>query len=90
MNKAQLIEIVNAKTELTKKASEEVVNLVFEEMKAALLKGESVKVSGFGTFEVKTRKQRVGTSPSSGQKITIPQTKTIGFKVSKNFKGDIK
>lgn len=90
MNKADLIAVVNEKVGITKKDAEHAVNVLFDEIQKALEKGESVKVSSFGVFTIKNRKERVGTSPVDGKKITIPATKTIGFKPSKNLKEVIK
>lgn len=90
MNKAELVCIVSEKVGLTKKDAEHAVNVLFEEIQKSLVKGDSVKVSNFGVFTIKTRKERVGTSPVDGKPITIPATKTIGFKPSKNLKEVIK
>ena len=52
---------------------------------------EEVKISGFGVFQVKSRKSRTGTSPvGNHEKIVIPATKTIGFKPSKGLKQSVK
>ncbi len=90
MNKAELVCIVSEKVGLTKKDAEHAVNVLFDEIQKALEKGDSVKVSNFGVFTLKNRKERVGTSPVDGSKITIPATKTVGFKPSKNLKEVIK
>ncbi len=90
MNKADLVTIVSEKVGLTKRDAEHAVNVLFEEIQHTLEKGESVKVSNFGVFSVKNRKERIGTSPVNGSKITIPATKTVGFKPSKNLKEVIK
>jgi DNA-binding protein HU-beta len=90
MNKAELVAIVSEKVGLTKKDAEHAVSVLFDEIQKALEKGDSVKVSNFGVFTLKNRKERVGTSPVDGSKITIPATKTVGFKPSKNLKEVIK
>ncbi len=90
MNKAELVCIVSEKVGLTKKDAEHAVNVLFDEIQKSLEKGDSVKVSNFGVFTLKNRKERVGTSPVDGSKITIPATKTVGFKPSKNLKEVIK
>lgn len=90
MNKQDLVVLVSEKVGLTKKAAEDAISVFFKEAEKALLKGEVVKVSNFGVFQVKQRKSRVGTSPVNGKKITIPATKTVGFKPSKNLKDLIK
>src|SRR5574344_2594687 len=90
MNKAELVVVVSEKVNLSKKAAEKAVDVLFEEMQKSLEKGDSVKISSFGVFSIKNRKQRVGTSPVDGKKITIPATKTVGFKPSKNLKEAVK
>ena len=60
MNKAELVVLVSEKVNLSKKAAEKAVDVLFEEMQTALEKGEAVKVSSFGVFSIKNRKQRVG------------------------------
>ena len=86
MNKAELIKAVADKAEVSTRDAEAVLDGVIELVTAALVKGESVKLSGFGAFEKKGRAARVGTNPSSGEKIQIPASFTIGFKPSKGLK----
>ncbi len=90
MNKAELVVAVSESTKLSKKDTEKVIDAFFEEVAHALEKGEVVKVSGFGAFSVKSRKERIGTSPVNGEKIKIPATKTVGFKPSKSLKDLVK
>ncbi len=90
MNKAELIVAVGESTKLSKKDTEKVIDSFFEEVAHALEHGEIVKISGFGAFQVKSRKERIGTSPVDGQKIKIPATKTVGFKPSKSLKDLVK
>lgn len=86
MNKAELIEKVARSAELTKRDAEAAVAAILDEIEAALLKGEEVKISGFGIFEVKERAARDGTNPATQEKIHIPASKSVGFKVSKALK----
>lgn len=90
MNKAELIVAVSESTKLSKKDTEKVVDTFFECVAHELEKGEVVKISGFGAFQVKTRKERTGVSPADGKKITIPASKTVGFKPSKGLKDIVK
>ncbi len=86
MNKAELVELVAGKSQVAKRDAEAAVEAVFETIADALAKGETVKISGFGIFEKKERAAREGTNPSSGEKITIPASNSVGFKVSKTLK----
>ena len=86
MNKTELIAAVAAKTGLTKKDAERVVNATIESITESLVKGDKVNVSGFGIFEVKAREARVGRNPRTKETIQIPATKLPAFKVSKTLK----
>ena len=86
MNKAELVEAVAEKAELSKRDAEAAVDDVLEVIEAAVVKGEEVKLSGFGIFSKKARAAREGTNPSNQKKIKIPASNTVAFKVSKAFK----
>ena len=90
LNKKVLTEKVAEATGLTKKASKETVDLVFDEMTKALKKGNPVDISGFGKFEVKKRKARKGINPATKETIKIPATKVPGFKAAKALKDAVK
>ena len=83
MNKTQLIEQVAVKANFTKKVSAEAVDAVLETLTEALKEGAGVKLTGFGNFTFKERKERKGRNPSTGETITIPATTVISFKASK-------
>ena len=86
MNKTELIAAVAAKTGLTKKDAEKVVNATIDSITESLVKGDKVNVSGFGIFEVKTREARVGRNPRTKETIQIPASKQPGFKARKTLK----
>ena len=86
MNKAELVEAVAEKAELSKRDAEAAVDAVLEVIEAAVVKGEEVKLPGFGIFSKKARAAREGTNPSNQKKIKIPASNTVAFKVSKAFK----
>lgn len=89
MNKAELVEKVAERAEINKRDAEAAVDAALEIIEEALLKGEEVKLSGFGIFEKKERPARVGTNPSTQEKIKIPASATVSFKVSKTLKGKL-
>ena len=89
MNKTELIAAVAAKTGLTKKDAEKVVNATIESISESLVKGDKVNVSGFGIFEVKERAARTGLNPRTKETIQIPATKLPAFKASKTLKDAI-
>ncbi len=86
MNKAELIQAVMAKAEVSHRDAEAVVEAVLDTIAAAVVKGDAVKLSGFGIFEKKERAARVGTNPASGEKIEIPASNSVSFKPSKSLK----
>jgi integration host factor subunit alpha len=71
---------------LSKKESAEVTETVFETMKQALGQGDMLKISGFGNFVVRTKRQRVGRNPKTGDKITITARRVLTFKPSQVLK----
>lgn len=79
MNKSDLIDIVAAETKLSKAASERAVNTFLTAIADGLSRGERVTVSGFGTFEVRKRKARIGRIPQTGEPVRIPEHLTPAF-----------
>ena len=90
MNKAELVALVSEKVDLTKKATEEVINILFDTISETLETGEKVVISGFGTFELRTRVARVGRNPRTGADIDIPQQRTPAFKSGKVLKNMVR
>jgi DNA-binding protein HU-beta len=86
MNKAELVVEVAEKAEISKRDADAAIEAVFQVIEAALVKGEEVKLSGFGIFEKKHRAAREGTNPATQQKIKIPASASVSFKVSKALK----
>lgn len=86
MTKADLVEVVSKKANLTAKAAREAVQAVFGSISDALKKGDKVVVTGFGTFMVRSRKSRTGRNPQTGAPINIPSRKTPGFTAGKALK----
>lgn len=86
MNKAELVALVADKVDLTKKATEEVINILFDTISETLETGEKVVISGFGTFEIRSRVARTGRNPRTGADIDIPAQKTPAFRTGKVLK----
>ena len=89
MNKTELIAAVAAKTGLTKKDAERVINATVDTITESLVKGEKVQVFGFGIFEVKNREARVGRNPRTKESIQIPATRLPVFKAAKALKDTV-
>ena len=89
MNKTELIAVAAESAGLTKKDTERVLNAAIDAITASLMQGEKVQLSGFGTFETKTREARVGRNPHTKEAIEIPATRVPTFKASKALKDTI-
>jgi len=81
--KSDLVDAVYSKQpDLTKHQAADLVDAVIGVMKEAFEHGEAVKVSGFGTFTVRTKNERVGRNPKTGETLSIPSRRVLTFKVS--------
>ncbi len=89
MTKADIVEKIHATTDLSKKDSAVMMESFFAIMKESLEAGESIKVSGFGNFEVKQKDARRGRNPQTGEAITIEARKILTFKPSTVLKDAI-
>jgi nucleoid DNA-binding protein len=73
----------------TKKTVTEILDLFLTEIQTALVDGEKVSISGFGNFDVRERKERVGQNPATGEKMTIPASKNVKFTPSSALKAAV-
>ena len=90
MTKADIVERVYENLEtFSKKESAEIVEMVFEAMKQTLERGEKIKISGFGNFVVREKKERTGRNPQTGEEILIAPRKVLTFKPSQVLKNAI-
>jgi DNA-binding protein HU-beta len=86
MNKTELIAAVAEKAELSKKDAEAAITAAVDVITAALAQEEKVQLVGFGSFEVKSRAERVGRNPKTKETIQIPASKSPVFKAGKALK----
>ena len=86
MNKSQLIESLAKEEKLPLKKAEEVVNTVFGEMEAALIRGDRVEIRGLGSFKIKEYDGYKGRNPKTGEVIEVRKKKLPFFKVGKELK----
>lgn len=89
MIKADIVETVFEKVGLSKLEAQEIVEFLFETIKQTLSEGESVKISGFGTFDVKKKNVRRGRNPRTGEELQITSRRVISFKPSNQVKRDV-
>ncbi len=86
MTKADLVDIIFGKVGLSKIESQHIIEMIFDTVKQTLVEGESVKVSGFGTFNVKKKNARRGRNPKTGDELQITPRRVITFRASNHFK----
>lgn len=87
MTKADIVHAVYTKLGgFSKKESADLVDLVFETMKETLGRGEKIKISGFGNFVLRDKRQRQGRNPQTGEPIVITERRVLNFKASQLLK----
>jgi len=86
MTKADIVNSVFEKIGLPKNEAQEIVGVIFDTMRQAMINGESVKISGFGTFHVKKKGSRMGRNPKTGIDVEIAPRRVVTFKASDQVK----
>ena len=92
MNKAEMVERVAQKTGMSLRETRGLVDAIFDPdpnvglIAAELIAGGKVAISGFGTFEARSRKARVGRNPHTGEALDIPASRAPAFKAGKPLK----
>lgn len=90
MNKSELVKSVAEKADLSRKDATDAVDAVFSAITEALSKDEKVQLVGFGSFEVRSRAERKGRNPQTGDEIKIPATLIPAFRPGKTLRDAIK
>ncbi|MHB8432472.1 MAG: HU family DNA-binding protein [Candidatus Tyrphobacter sp.] len=86
LTKADLVDTVADEGELSKRQAGQIVDLILDEIKAALKKGDRVALTPFGSFVVRSRKAREGRNPKTGERIKIAARKVPAFVAGKSLK----
>jgi DNA-binding protein HU-beta len=86
MNKAELIEAIASRVELSKTKVGEVIDALTETVTKTICDGEPVRITGFGTFEPRSRKSKAGVNPKTKQRITVGARVVPAFRPSSDFK----
>jgi DNA-binding protein HU-beta len=89
MNKADLVNHVAARTELTKTEVSQVVDAAIDTIIDSVVEGKKVSILGFGSFEARDRSKRQGLNPKTGEKIKIPAKRVPAFTAGKLFKDKV-
>ena len=77
LTKAELADLLFEKVGLNKREAKDMVEAFFEEIRGALERGESVKLSGFGNFQLRDKPQRPGRNPKTGEEIPISARRVV-------------
>ncbi|WP_066569223.1 integration host factor subunit alpha [Snodgrassella sp. CFCC 13594] len=88
LTKAELADILVDKVAgMTKNDAKEIVELFFEEIRNTLERGEEIKISGFGNFQLRDKAQRPGRNPKTGEEVPISARRVVTFHASQKLKG---
>ena len=89
LTKAGLAKRIYEKIGLSKREAEDIVSLFFEEIHNALEHGSSVKLSGFGNFELRDKDARPGRNPKTGEVIPVPARRVVTFKPGQKLRESV-
>jgi len=87
LTKAELAEMLFEQVGLNKREAKDMVETFFDEIRDALERGEAVKLSGFGNFQLRDKPQRPGRNPKTGEEIPITARRVVTFHASQKLKG---
>lgn len=89
LTKAEMAEKLFEELGLNKREAKELVELFFDEVRAALSNGAQVKLSGFGNFNLRNKKQRPGRNPKTGEEIPISPRRVVTFHPGQKLKARV-
>jgi integration host factor subunit alpha len=89
LTKAAMAEKLFDEVGLNKREAKDMVDRFFEEVRSALEKGEPVKLSGFGNFDLRDKKQRPGRNPKTGQEIPISARRVVTFRPGQKLRARV-
>jgi integration host factor subunit alpha len=89
LTKADISEKLFEEVGLNKREAKELVDLLYEEIRGALERGEQVKLSGFGNFDLRDKNQRPGRNPKTGEEIPISARRVVTFRPGQKLKARV-
>jgi len=89
VTKADLVDHLFNVLGINKREAKEIVDLLFAEVCQALERGESVKLSGFGVFDWRDKKQRPGRNPKTGEEVPIAARRVVTFRAGEKLKSKV-
>ncbi len=90
MNKEELVQEISKKASVTQKEAAEVLTSLIDTIQKTVKKGGKVTLVGFGTWEARKRKARIGRNPQTGKELKIPAKTVPAFSAGKKFKELVK
>ena len=90
LTRADLAEILNRQIGLSRADAANMIESILDHMTAAVLDGENVKISGFGTFVLRDKGQRVGRNPKTGVEVSITPRRVLTFRASQGMRQKVK
>jgi DNA-binding protein HU-beta len=90
MNKGELVDAVARNTGESKATTAKLVDEALDVVVAAVVTGQKVQLTGFGTFEARDRKARTARNPQTGEEVKVAATRVPAFKAGKAFKDAVK
>lgn len=89
LTRLDLAEAIFEEVGLSRNESSELVESVLQHISDALVRGENVKISSFGTFNVRQKNARIGRNPKTGEEAKIPPLRVLSFRPSQNMKTQV-
>ncbi len=89
LTKAEMAERLFEELGLNKREAKDMVEMFFEEIREALVNGQQVKLSGFGNFDLREKKQRPGRNPKTGEEIPISARRVVTFRPGQKLKARV-
>jgi len=89
LTKADMAEYLFEELGLNKREAKDIVEMFFEKIRAALERGEQVKLSGFGNFDLREKRQRPGRNPKTGEEIPITARRVVTFRPGQKLKSRV-
>lgn len=89
LTKSELALHLHTNLSMSKQISAELVDSMFEEIRKSLERGNHVKISGFGNFDLRDKEARPGRNPKTGEEKTIPPRRVVTFKVGQHLKSKL-
>ena len=90
LTRADLAEMLNRQVGLSRADAAGMIESILEHMTTALLDGENVKISGFGTFVLRDKSERIGRNPKTGIEVPITPRRVLTFRASQGMRQKVK